>query len=147
MTGMTRSNSTSSGTGSEPGRVDSPPTSVESAPSSTIDKPRATAASSCTNLPPSEKESGVTLRTPIICVRADKSYLAEPNVYSMIAVRIVRNWESDNKKGYPEDTPEAGLLCGRFCLGAHHFPLRLDALDILPVFLLGIPSFLIHVTP
>ena len=69
-TGPTRDHSTSAGTGSAPGRVDSPPRSITSAPSSTIRRARETAASGESYRPPSEKESGVTLRTPMIRVRS-----------------------------------------------------------------------------
>ena len=44
-TGMTRASSSSWGTGSAPGRVDSPPTSTMSAPSATNWRPWVTAAS------------------------------------------------------------------------------------------------------
>src|SRR5919201_3376424 len=65
ITGRTRSSSTSAGTGSDPGRVDSPPTSRMSAPSAARRAPWATAAPGSRNSPPSENESGVTLITPI----------------------------------------------------------------------------------
>jgi hypothetical protein len=48
MTGTTRSSSTAAGTGSAPGRDDSPPTSIRSAPASIIWSPRATADSGVT---------------------------------------------------------------------------------------------------
>ena len=53
-----------------PGRVDSPPTSTQSAPSSKRARPRATAASTSPRRPPSENESGVTLRMPTTRVRS-----------------------------------------------------------------------------
>src|SRR5262249_9126667 len=56
-----------------PGRVDSPPTSTQSAPSAKRASPAATAASASANRPPSEKESGVTLTTPITSVRPPNS--------------------------------------------------------------------------
>src|SRR5579884_2526769 len=64
-TGTTRRSSSSWGTGSAPGRLDSPPTSTTSAPSSAISSPRATAASASNHSPPSENESGVTFSTPM----------------------------------------------------------------------------------
>ena len=73
MTGMTRSVSTSTGTGSENGRVDSPPISSMSAPSAASLRPWVTADSGSRNFPPSENESGVTLTTPIIPVRGPSS--------------------------------------------------------------------------
>ena len=63
-TGVTRRSSSSAETGAWPGRVDSPPTSMIAAPSATIARARATAAGSKCR-PPSENESGVTLRTPM----------------------------------------------------------------------------------
>src|SRR5690606_18791536 len=65
-TGMTRRSSSSTGTGSARGRVDSPPTSTQSAPSATTRCPWAMAASWSRYRPPSENESGVTLTTPMI---------------------------------------------------------------------------------
>src|SRR5438445_3842822 len=64
-TGTTRRSSSSTGTGSAPGRVLSPPTSTMSAPSATRSRPCATAASKSSHRPPSEKESGVTFKTPM----------------------------------------------------------------------------------
>src|SRR5262249_34891020 len=77
-TGTTRASSSSTETSSAPGRVDSPPTSRISAPCSASCKPWAIAASASRKRPPSEKESGVTLTTPIsftgflACVAAGK---------------------------------------------------------------------------
>src|SRR5689334_6563618 len=65
ITGSTRSSSTSSGTGSDPGRVDSPPTSSTSAPSAASSRPWAIASAGSRNAPPSENESGVTFTTPM----------------------------------------------------------------------------------
>src|SRR3954468_12896533 len=65
MTGTTRRSSSSSETGSAPGRVDSPPTSRTPAPWLTSCSPCAAAASAEKYNPPSEKESGVTFTTPI----------------------------------------------------------------------------------
>ena len=64
-TGPTRFSSSASSTGSAPGRVDSPPTSTTSAPSAAICSPWAMASSGSKYRPPSEKESGVTLSTPM----------------------------------------------------------------------------------
>ncbi len=64
-TGSTRPDSSSALTRCAPGRVDSPPTSTMSAPSCTSDMPWVMAASGSRNAPPSEKESGVTLTTPM----------------------------------------------------------------------------------
>ena len=68
-TGTTRSASSLGETGVWPGRVDSPPTSMMSAPSSSMAMPRLTATWWSRFLPPSEKESGVTLSTPMILGR------------------------------------------------------------------------------
>ncbi len=65
MRGTTRAISSSSETGSAPGRVDSPPTSITSAPSAISRRACASAASAARKRPPSEKLSGVTLTTPM----------------------------------------------------------------------------------
>ena len=52
--------------GVEPGRVDSPPTSMMVAPSAIICIAWFSAVSMVLNLPPSEKESGVTFRIPMM---------------------------------------------------------------------------------
>src|SRR4051812_25127932 len=64
-TGMIRSNSCAAETGRAPGREDSPPTSMMSAPSSIKRRAWETADFASKNLPPSEKESGVTFTTPM----------------------------------------------------------------------------------
>ncbi len=64
-TGTTRSSSCWGGTGSAPGRVDSPPTSMIAAPSASIRSAWRRASSGTAWRPPSEKESGVTLRIPM----------------------------------------------------------------------------------
>src|SRR5205823_4427156 len=69
ITGSTLANSTSGSTRGAPGRVDSPPTSTRSAPASRIATPWATAWSRSSHRPPSENESGVTLRMPITTQR------------------------------------------------------------------------------
>jgi hypothetical protein len=73
MTGMTRPSSSSSEIDSAPGRVDSPPTSMIRAPSAAIRQPCSTALSVEKNSPPSEKESGVTLSTPMIMACPERS--------------------------------------------------------------------------
>ena len=65
-TGSTRRSSSSGGTGSEPGRVDSPPMSTMAAPSRTSVRACSSAASAARKRPPSENESGVTLTTPMM---------------------------------------------------------------------------------
>src|SRR5215472_121279 len=62
---MTRRSSSSSGARWAPGRVDSPPTSMMSAPWLASSRPCAMALSGSSQVPPSEKESGVTLMTPM----------------------------------------------------------------------------------
>ncbi len=64
-TGMTRRNSSSSGTGGAPGRVDSPPISTIAAPSAAMARARSAARAGSRYCPPSLKESGVTLSTPM----------------------------------------------------------------------------------
>ena len=51
--------------GGAPGRVDSPPRSSTSAPAASISPTRSTTACGDGSSPPSEKESGVTLTTPM----------------------------------------------------------------------------------
>ena len=53
-------------TGAEPGRVDSPPTSMMAAPCSTMSSAWAMAASNVAFSPPSENESGVMFRMPMM---------------------------------------------------------------------------------
>src|ERR671914_550554 len=65
MTGIPRRRSSGSETRCAPGRVDSPPTSTMSAPAATSSRPCRIAASVSNQTPPSEKESGVTLTTPM----------------------------------------------------------------------------------
>src|SRR6266571_4809196 len=69
-TGLIRRHSSSAETLADPGRVDSPPTSKIEAPCSAISSPRWIASSGARYRPPSEKESGVTFRTPTTCVRS-----------------------------------------------------------------------------
>lgn len=68
-TGRTRRSSSSSSTRGAPGRVDSPPTSTMSAPVATRSMPCLIAAAESNQRPPSEKESGVTLTTPMTAQR------------------------------------------------------------------------------
>src|ERR1035438_9869643 len=69
-TGRTRACSSCVLRGWEPGRVDSPPTSIFLAPWSSMESACWTARSGLRNAPPSENESGVTLRTPMTRVRS-----------------------------------------------------------------------------
>ena len=62
---MTRLNSSSTDTGGDPGRVDSPPISIMSAPSAIMFSACVMAKSKLAYIPPSEKESGVTFNTPM----------------------------------------------------------------------------------
>ena len=68
MTGKTRLSSWLAETGLEKGLVDSPPISIIWAPQRTRWSACSRAFSGWRNLPPSEKESGVTLSTPIMMV-------------------------------------------------------------------------------
>ena len=77
--GSTRSISSATDTVTAPGRVDSPPISRMAAPCKTISRARIRARSTSrrapwNRVPPSEKESGVVLITPIMAGR-DKSRL------------------------------------------------------------------------
>src|SRR4051794_40320504 len=78
-TGSTRRSSSSMGTSAAPGRVLSPPTSTTSAPSAAIARPWVTAASGSSQRPPSEKESGVTFRTPMTSGRDTVSQATSEN--------------------------------------------------------------------
>ena len=81
ITGTTRASSSAAATGSDPGRVDSPPTSMIVAPSSNNRSPCATAFVASMYLPPSENESGVTLTTPMISVRRPNSRTRAPTYH------------------------------------------------------------------
>ncbi len=63
-----------------PGRVDSPPMSRMSAPWSSSSRPWAMAACGMRKRPPSEKESGVTLSTPMMRVRSPERKRAAADV-------------------------------------------------------------------
>src|SRR3984957_6033669 len=76
-TGSIRCSSSFAETPFEPGLVDSPPMSRMSAPARSISSARATAASALRKIPPSEKLSGVTLRTPITSVRSPSNSVLE----------------------------------------------------------------------
>ena len=65
ITSSTRAFCSAAATRRAPGRVDSPPTSMMSAPSCCICNACSTARSARSKRPPSENESGVTLRIPI----------------------------------------------------------------------------------
>ena len=66
-TGTTRAHSSTSVTGLALGRVDSPPISIMVAPSFNICSQWVKAVFIVLNFPPSENESGVTFKMPIIC--------------------------------------------------------------------------------
>ena len=88
ITGITRIRSSSSLTRSAPGRVDSPPTSMMSTPSEIISLARLIAASKSKCLPPSAKESGVTLRIPITRVRSLSIYFWLAVISAMASARV-----------------------------------------------------------
>ena len=75
-TGISRRISSSAEMRADPGRVDSAPMSMMSAPCSSSSRARAKARSGSAYLPPSENESGVTLRMPMMSVRSPKLDLA-----------------------------------------------------------------------
>src|SRR5947207_6949494 len=91
ITGSTRFYSSFADTGFAPGRVDSPPMSIMSAPSDAISIPRATAALVPKNSPPSENESGVTLRTPMIIPRLERSTILSPIFQSRSPIKNQTN--------------------------------------------------------
>src|SRR5918994_6627983 len=72
-TGITRLSSSSSGTGAAPGGVIPPPISMISTPSLASLRAWAMASFRLKNMPPSEKESGVTLITPMTSGRSSES--------------------------------------------------------------------------
>src|SRR5690625_3303304 len=78
-TGTTRASSSCSSTRGAPGRVDSPPTSTMLAPWAISVRPWATAETGSSYRPPSEKESGVTFRTPITRVSSPASRAGSPS--------------------------------------------------------------------
>src|SRR6056297_338642 len=118
-TGHTRSTSSWTETGVAPGLVDSPPMSMKAASSETICLARARAASGRLNWPPSEKESGVTFKTPITWHRDISS--SRPAKLIFMA-NLFRN---DKNKRRPEagrrmelayflaERPKVSLLPGR----------------------------------
>ena len=73
ITGTTRARSSAAVMGSDPGREDWPPTSIRSAPSASIVSARASACSGSQYSPPSENESGVTFKTPMMRVRGGRA--------------------------------------------------------------------------
>src|SRR6478735_1153750 len=89
--GTTRRSSSSTDGRSAPGLVDSPPTSTMSAPAAMTSRPCAMAASGSNHCPPSEKESGVTLTTPMTSVRS----VTDRRVVASGAVRSRRADERD----------------------------------------------------
>src|SRR5918995_6098010 len=153
-TGRTRSSSTPRGTGSAPGRVDSPPTSRMSAPSPASARPCSTAASASRNSPPSENESGVTLTIPMrtgwrtsrilpssaIAATKFAMTLYELLLFVHIAATIV--WIGAGLfglvlvLGYDKDSDEAALL--RFSKDQERLAPRLFIPSSLVVVLVGI---------
>src|SRR5436853_1999408 len=91
ITGITRRNSSFTEIGSAPGRVDSPPTSIMPAPSNPIFIPPAIAASVAKNSPPFENESGVTLSTPMIIPRLERSTMLSPIFQSRSPIKNQTN--------------------------------------------------------
>src|SRR5258705_4298152 len=77
-TGIARRCSSAASTAAAPGRVDSPPTSRMPAPSSAIRTQASTAAAASKSTPPSERESGVTLMTPMMTVRSPRGSVRPP---------------------------------------------------------------------
>src|SRR5579875_2829779 len=69
-TGRSRRSSSPAGTGAAPGRVDSAPMSRSAAPSATIAAAASAARAGSRWRPPSEKESGVALSTPMRATRS-----------------------------------------------------------------------------
>ena len=76
-----RRSSSSSEIAVEPGRVDSAPMSIISAPSLIISLTPAIAASTSKKSPPSEKESGVKFKIPII-----KYFFSSKSFFSLVII-------------------------------------------------------------
>src|SRR4029434_2967247 len=89
ITGRTRSISSLGEIDFAPGRVDSPRTWMSAAPLRAISTPCLTAASVAKNSPPSEKESGVTLRTPMSSARLVRS-MTFPSTLQRVAFITVQ---------------------------------------------------------
>ncbi len=85
MTGSTRRISSSTGTGAAPGRVDSPPTSMIVGPFREHGEAVIDRAAVSRKLPPSENESGVTLRMPMTTPRVERSRERPPPRCQIIA--------------------------------------------------------------
>src|SRR5688572_9363347 len=128
ITGITRSSSSRSETGSAPGRVDSPPTSSRSAPSNASRSPWLTAASRSRKAPPSENESGVTLTTPI---RRNIHSMLPPDEHEdgerdeagqhglrLLPARELRDREEDLRAGRAEQDASAGRVAAQHADGA-----------------------------
>src|SRR5687767_1386119 len=102
--GINRRRSSASSIGTAPGFVDSAPMSSTSAPCSTMLSACATAASGFTYRPPSEKESGVTFKTPIMCTRSASGNtrpLSTNTPEADVSVCITVLWEESAEILYP----------------------------------------------
>ena len=78
--GSTRASSSAASTGLAPGRVDSAPMLMMSAPAASMATAMSRARDASSAVPPSEKESGVTLMTPITKVRGPSTRGARPGI-------------------------------------------------------------------
>src|SRR4051812_48273058 len=106
ITGSTRAFSVSASTGSAPGRVDSPPMSSTAAPAAASSHAWATAFAGATKRPPSEKESGVTLTTPM----TGPAIVAHRNIRLRVQADP-RIPERHHGAVVPPDRPLPSLLC------------------------------------
>src|SRR6188472_640865 len=79
-TGSRRASSSTPLTGAAPGRVDSAPMSIRSAPAASMARAMSRARLGSSARPPSEKESGVTLITPITKQRGPSTRGARPGI-------------------------------------------------------------------
>ena len=121
ITGRMRRSSSSSPTSWAPGRLLSPPMSMMSAPSVAILRPALTAASASGKRPPSEKESGVTLSTPITRLPAELQRAASAK---RIVTRFVPSMAPpSDRRACTARPPELGGLLARTGQDARGFSL------------------------
>src|ERR1700687_3896073 len=119
-TGRMRASSVSAAVPVEPGRVDSPPMSSRSAPARSISKACSIALCGSRNLPPSEKLSGVTFRTPITRVRSPSSSTPErkcSRYFRRLSIHPEFYLEQEKRSRVLFSVNSAHLcgLCVRFC--------------------------------
>src|SRR4051794_18857885 len=127
-TGTTRASSSSSGTGSDPGRVDSPPMSRMPAPSPAIARPCWIARRASSHSPPSENESGVTLTTPMTVngsIGADNAAMlraAEPERDGAACAAVYAPYVEGSIVSFEEVAPDGAEMTRRIAATTREFP-------------------------